>query len=276
VVALHGCTQTAGDFAAGSRFDSVAERAGAYVVYPEQPVRANGNRCWNWFLAAHQARGQGEPGTIVSLVNDLLARHPIDPQRVYVAGLSAGGAMAAILAEQAPDVFAAAGIMAGVPLHASRNVEDAFRTMRAGVSPADAVALLAGRRLPEESYERLRVTIWTGTEDRTVNPRNAPALTAQFRSLCGVADVEASIDARKEATIERWRGADGRVRVEAWQLPRIGHAWSGGSFRGSHTDPNGPSASDAMMAFFLDDGGVAAAAPAPTGLPNALRRSTER
>jgi poly(hydroxyalkanoate) depolymerase family esterase len=254
----------------------VAERAGAYVVYPEQPVRANGNRCWNWFLPAHQTRGHGEPMAIVALVTDLLARHPIDPKRVYVAGLSAGGAMAAILAEQAPDVFAAAGIMAGVALHAGHSVEEAFRAMRGSVSLVEAVTLLDGHRRPAESYDRLRVTIWTGLEDRTVNPRNALALGAQFRSLCGVADAEPDIDARADATIERWRGADGRVRVEAWQLPRIGHAWSGGSFRGSHTDPNGPSASDAMMAFFLDDALPAALAPAPTGLPNALRRSTER
>jgi len=262
----------------------VAERAGAYVVYPEQPVRANGNRCWNWFLPAHQARGHGEPAAIVALVTDLLARHPIDPKRVYVAGLSAGGAMAAILAEQAPDVFAAAGIMAGVPLHASRSVEDAFRAMRGSLSLAEAVTLLESHR-PATSYDRLRVTIWTGLDDRTVNPRNALALVAQFRSLCGVSGAAADVDARAGATIERWRDADGRVRVEAWQLPRIGHAWSGGSFRGSHTDPNGPSASDAMMAFFLDDTAPTAAAPrstglpsapAPTGLPNALRRSSEQ
>lgn len=254
----------------------MAERAGAYVVYPEQTVRANGNRCWNWFLPAHQARGQGEPQAIVSLVNDLLARHPIDPARVYVAGLSAGGALAAILAEQAPDVFAAAGIMAGVALHASHNVEGAFRAMRGAIAPADAVQLLDGHRLPQGSYDRLRVTIWAGTGDRTVNARNALALAAQFRSLCGVVPAALEVEARKEATIERWRDAEGRVRVEAWQLPRIGHAWSGGSFRGSHTDPNGPSASDAMMAFFLDDGVPAEAAPAPTGVPNARRRSTER
>jgi poly(hydroxyalkanoate) depolymerase family esterase len=267
VVALHGCTQTAGDFAAGTRFDSVAERVGAYVVYPEQAVRANGNRCWNWFLAAHQRRDRGEPAALVALVNDLLARHPIDPRRVYVAGLSAGGAMAAILAEQAPDVFAAAGIMAGVPLHACRSVEGAFATMRGSVSLTEAVGRVNRDHPQDARYERLRVTIWTGMNDRTVNPRNALALVQQFRSLCAVAEMEAELEARTEATIERWRDPEGRVRVEAWQLPRVGHAWSGGSFRGSHTDPNGPAASDSMMAFFLDDG-------APTGVINAVRRRT--
>jgi poly(hydroxyalkanoate) depolymerase family esterase len=267
VVALHGCTQTAGDFAAGTRFDSVAERVGAYVVYPEQAVRANGNRCWNWFLPAHQQRDRGEPAALVSLVNDLLARHPIDPRRVYVAGLSAGGAMAAILAEQAPDVFAAAGIMAGVPLHACRDVESAFAAMRGNVSLTEGIAQLAAEVPQGISYQRLRVTIWTGMDDRTVNPRNAIVLVQQFRALCAIAGAEAELEARKDATIERWRDAEGRIRVEAWRLPRIGHAWSGGSFRGSHTDPNGPSAADAMMAFFLDDG-------TPTGVVNAFRRTT--
>ncbi len=257
-MALHGCTQTAGDFAAGTRFDSVAERAGAYVVYPEQTVRANGNRCWNWFLAAHQARERGEPAAIVALVNDVVARHPIDPQRIFVAGLSAGGAMAAILAEQAPDVFAAAGIMAGIPLHASRNVDSAFRVMRGNVPISEAAGLLAGHRPKHVSYERLRVTIWTGLDDRTVNPRNSVALVQQFRALTGVSGAEAAVDKHGDATVERWHGPDGRARVEAWRLPSMGHAWSGGSFRGSHTDPKGPSASDAMMAFFLEGDGYRA------------------
>jgi poly(hydroxyalkanoate) depolymerase family esterase len=268
VVALHGCTQTAGDFAAGTRFDSVAERVGAYVIYPEQTVRANGNRCWNWFLHAHQARERGEPAAIVSLVNDVVARHPIDPKRIYVAGLSAGGAMAAILAEQAPDVFAAAGIMAGVPLHASRNVDTAFKTMRGSVAIHEAVTLLGGHRPKGVSYDRLRVTIWTGLDDRTVNPRNAVALVQQFRFLAGIDEVPPETETRKDAVIERWRDGRGRVRVEAWRLPKIGHAWSGGSFRGSHTDPNGPSASDAMMAFFLDESTLPAqAGPAPAEKP---------
>jgi poly(hydroxyalkanoate) depolymerase family esterase len=253
VVALHGCTQTAGDFAAGTRFDSVAERAGAFVVYPEQGVRANGNRCWNWFLETHQARERGEPAAIIALVGDLIGRHPIDPQRVFVAGLSAGGAMAAILAEQAPDVFAAAGIMAGVPLHISHNLESALAAMRGHVTLAESVTLLRRRAPQGACYDRLRVTVWTGLGDRTVDPRNELALVDQFRVLTGVSGVDGESDTRPDAAIERWRDASGRTRVESVRLPGIGHAWSGGSFRGSHTDPKGPRASDAMMAFFLED-----------------------
>ncbi len=253
MVALHGCTQTAADFAAGTRFDSVAERAGAIVAYPEQGVRANGNRCWNWFLEAHQARERGEPEAIVGLVGDLIARHPIDPRRVFVAGLSAGGAMAAILAEQAPDVFAAAGIMAGVPLHISHNVDSAFAAMRGHVSRTESITLLRRRAPQGVRYDRLRVSVWTGLGDRTVDPRNELALVDQFRILTGVSEVAGEIDNRTDAAIERWRDATGRTRVESVRIPGVGHAWSGGSFRGSHTEPKGPRASDAMMAFFLND-----------------------
>ena len=118
LVALNGCRQNGAEFAAGTRFDEVAERYGAVVVYPEQSWRANGLRCWNWFNPKHQARGDGEPAGILRLVDDIVRRFPVDRNRIYVAGLSAGGAMAAILAEQAPDVFSGVGIMAGVPLRA--------------------------------------------------------------------------------------------------------------------------------------------------------------
>lgn len=259
VVALHGCTQTASDFAAGTRFDSVAERAGAYVLYPEQSVHANPRRCWNWFLEAHQQRESGEPAAILALVDEVALRYPIDRERIYVAGLSAGGAMAAILAERAPDVFAAAGIMAGVALHASHDVPSALAAMHGRNGFGPSVRAAAQPTLPPSAYERLRVSIWTGRDDRTVVPGNGARLAAQFRTLLALAD-DGRTEHRADADVTRWMDATGRARIESWSLFAMGHAWSGGSFRGSHTDPRGPRASDEMMAFFLSDG-VPAAEP---------------
>jgi poly(hydroxyalkanoate) depolymerase family esterase len=252
---LHGCTQTASDFAAGTRFDSVAERAGVYVVYPEQSVMHNPNRCWNWFAHAHQGRDAGEPAEILALVTTTMAKHPIDPSRVFVTGLSAGGAMAAILAEQAPDVFAAVGVMAGVPLHASHDLSSALAAMHGNVPvPRPAPIAIAGAN-GAGAYDRLRATVWTGDHDHTVAPSNAFSLARQFLDLAGIADAAIEDDERPGADVTRWRDKTGAVRVEAWRVRDMGHAWSGGSFRGSHTYPRGPRASDAMMSFFLDGAG---------------------
>lgn len=251
VVALHGCTQTASDFAAGTQFDRVAEHAGAYVLYPEQSALANPNRCWNWFLPENQFRESGEPAAILLQVEEMCARYRIDRERIFVAGLSAGGAMAAILAEQAPDVFAAVGIMAGVALHASHDVESAYQAMHQGVTERDIVPIVARqwRRIP--GYKRLRATIWSGDQDKLVAPENSSLLAHQFLRLLDLEDRPPAIEARDGVAIERWSDARGRVRVEAWRIAEMGHAWSGGSFSGSHTYPAGPSASEAMMEFFL-------------------------
>jgi poly(hydroxyalkanoate) depolymerase family esterase len=253
VVALHGCTQTASDFAAGTRFDSVAERAGVYVVYPEQSVLRNGNRCWNWFLAEHQQRDGGEPAAILLLVRDILARHPIDRSRVFVTGLSAGGTMAAILAEQAPDVFAAVGVMAGVRLHASHDLRGAMAAMQGAGDDASAPpsSPLARDRPRLQAYDRMRATIWSGTDDRTVDPSNATALASQFRALFRLGDAAPEEEKGDQFDVARWRDRTGALRVEMLSVRGMGHAWSGGSFRGSHTSPRGPRASDAMMSFFL-------------------------
>jgi poly(hydroxyalkanoate) depolymerase family esterase len=146
VVALHGCQQTAADFAVGTRFDEVAGARGAIVLYLQQNKSANGQACWNWFLSEHQTRERGEPAAILRLVDDISKRYTIDPNQRYVVGLSAGGAMAAILGEQAPDVFVGVGIMAGVALHSSHDVASAFAAM-AGKSPVLG-ATMRVQRLP--------------------------------------------------------------------------------------------------------------------------------
>jgi len=224
LVALHGCTQTAADFAAGTRFDAFADRYGLVVLYPEQSPLANPRRCWNWFLPEHQTRAAGEPAAILELVEAIVEQSGVDRERVFVCGLSAGAAMAAILAEQAPDVFAAVGIMSGVALHSSHDAETAYEAMRGEREYATISNVIAVH--PPASYKRLRVLIWTGDEDKTVAPSNAAVLAEQFRSL-------------------------GCASVEVRTIDGLGHAWSGGSLRGSHTAPLAPNASETMLEFFL-------------------------
>ena len=229
----------------------MAERAGAYVLYPEQSLRANPQRCWNWFLPEHQSRERGEPAAILALVDATCARYEIDRERVFVAGLSAGGAMAAILAEQAPDVFAAVGIMAGVALHATFDLESASAAMANGVD-VERLAPVLARRTGHRGIGRLRATIWAGAADKLVAPSNALALARQFLRLMYLERALPVLDERGVAEILRWRDPSGRVRVEAWSISAMGHGWSGGSFRGSHTYPAGPNAAEAMMRFFLE------------------------
>ena len=264
VVALHGCTQNAADFARGTRFDELGDRYGAVVVYPQQSLRHNLQRCWRWYSSKHQQRDGGEPAMIVAVVREVCARHAIDPARIFVAGLSSGAAMAAILGEQLPDVFAAVGLMAGVALHASHDVSSGMRAMKGHVHDHGTTlpAVLAG--VPRGAYERLRVMIWAGDRDDVVAPANALVLARQFGRILGLPPDPVALDV-PDGTVREWRDATGAVRVELRSVGGLGHAWSGGSARGSYTAPNLPRVSDAMFAFFLAPGGDAAGAPAARG-----------
>jgi len=254
LVALHGCTQNAVDFAEGTRFDAIADRYGAIVVYPEQTDRANARRCWNWFLPENQSRDRGEPAAILAVVEEIVERLNVDRSRIFVTGLSAGAAMAAILAEQSPDVFAGVGLMAGIALHASHDVRTAYSAMR-GEPDADALRSLL-RANDAAAFERLRVIIWTGARDRTVAPANAQLLAKQFLQLLHLPADPAEPTVVDDGLLAQWRDARGTVRVVLRTIEDLGHAWSGGSLRGSHTAPKGPSASEAMMRFFLGDAPV--------------------
>ena len=250
LVALHGCRQDAEDFAQGTRFDVFGERLGSLVLYPEQDERANGQRCWNWFLPENQRRDGPEPSAILQLVERTIVEHGVDRNRVFVAGLSAGASLAAILAEQAPDVFAGVASMAGVALFAARDVQTAYAAMR---GEGDVPALDGGRHA---LFRRSRAIVWTGLRDRRVAPVNAVRLAEQFAGMYGLgARPSASQHLEEEALPDgrrlRWHDRSGRVRVELRELENVGHAWSGGSLRGSFTAPSGPSFSHAVFQFFL-------------------------
>jgi poly(hydroxyalkanoate) depolymerase family esterase len=249
VVMLHGCKQDSEDFARGTGMNEVAAREGFLVLYPEQLRKSNSMGCWNWFESGHQGRGAGEPAMIAALVQRVLDAHGGDPHRVYVAGLSAGGAMATTVAELYPEVFAAVGVHSGLPPGAAHDIPSAFTAMRKGAA--------ATSRQP--AAVPVPTIVFHGTADRTVAPANGEQIAQRqlaARRAAGQA-LEPSVvqnamgEHVRKVKCARWTAADGRPVLESWTVESGPHAWSGGSAAGSFTDPQGPSASEAMARFFL-------------------------
>jgi poly(hydroxyalkanoate) depolymerase family esterase len=250
VVMLHGCKQDSADFARGTGMNALADEHQFLVVYPEQRQKANAMRCWNWFEPAHQKRGNGEPAMIAALAAHVVAAHGGDASRVYVAGLSAGGAMAALAGQLYPEVFAAVGVHSGLAPGAAVDMPGAFSAMRKG-RKAGAGTAPGGAASPP-------TIVFHGTADTTVHPGNADhvlqaALAGLRASGVPLTEVPAA-DAgagNRNASRTAWVTPDGTPVVEHWAVAAGPHAWSGGSAAGSFTDPQGPSASRAMVAFFL-------------------------
>jgi len=241
IVMLHGCTQTPEDFAAGTGMNALAEEFGCIIAYPAQPTGANAQKCWNWFRPADQVRDRGEPELIAGLTRDILRDHPVDAARVYVAGLSAGGAAAAIVASAYPDIFCAAGVHSGLPVGSAQDVPSAFAAMRSG-----AAGTRLGSAVPTISFH--------GSADGTVHPRNGAAVVKQ--ALRGHPGVKPAIDTGTSTGGRTWRRTshrkgDGPTLAEHWEVDGAGHAWSGGKAAGSYTDAAGPDASREMLRFFL-------------------------
>ena len=252
VVMLHGCTQSSDDFAVGTGMNSLADELGFIVAYPQQPASANPSACWNWFDLAHQRRDQGEPAIIAGITRAVMAEFAVDPARVYVAGLSAGGAMAAILSAAYPELYAAAGIHSGLPHAAAADLPSAFAAMRGGPGPS-------GAKRPRVKGDggRVRTIVFHGASDRTVDPSNADAILADARA--GVAGpVHETREAGTVGGLAYARtlvsDAHGSPHAEYWAVDGLGHAWSGGSPDGSFTDRRGPDASREMLRFFLGGG----------------------
>ncbi|AMM24231.1 extracellular catalytic domain type 1 short-chain-length polyhydroxyalkanoate depolymerase [Variovorax sp. PAMC 28711] len=247
VLMLHGCTQNPDDFAAGTQMNTLARELGVAVLYPAQTQPANPQKCWNWFKPQHQQRGRGEPAALVALTQSVMAANGIDPARVYVAGLSAGGAMADILGRSYPDVFAAVGVHSGLPAGAAHDVMSAMAAMHGG--PAMAHRTDASPMPP--------LIVFHGDADATVSARNGEAVVAGALGARNAGDAapqraaEGASAGGQRFTRTVYAAADGHQAVEYWQLHGAGHAWSGGSARGSFTDPRGADASSEMLRFFL-------------------------
>lgn len=241
LVMLHGCTQDPDDFAAGTRMNELAAAHGIFVLYPCQSQRANPQRCWQWFKPSHQVRGRGEPELLAGMVRDVIAHRSIDPARVYVAGLSAGGAMAAILAAAYPDLFAAVGVHSGLAPGAAHDVRSAFEAMKKGGGG-------------KQRALSLPTIVFHGDADSTVHPANALHLIETVDQAKGASteSVEFRANGRRKATRKVHRDISGAITIEHWSVHGSPHAWSGGSARGSYTDPQGPDASAEMLRFFLE------------------------
>ncbi len=254
---LHGCTQGPDDFAAGTQMNRLARDSGCLVLYPAQTQHANSSKCWNWFKPQHQGRERGEPALLAALTRSVMSKQSVDPARVYVAGLSAGGAMADILGRTHPDLFAAVGVHSGLASGAASDLMSALSAMKSGAAGATA----AGSGVP--------TIVFHGDADTTVSPRNGEQVTTSALAGHGgntAAPRESTGQAPqgRRFTRREYSDSQGKPAVEHWRLHGAGHAWAGGSTKGSYTDPTGPDASAEMLRFFLANPktGTAPGAPA--------------
>lgn len=245
VVMLHGCTQSPDDFAAGTQMNILGEEFGFFVAYPAQTTSANSMGCWNWFNSADQQKDKGESALITGIARQIMADHAVDGQRVYVAGLSAGGAMAAVLGMTYPDLFAAIGVHSGLACGAATDTISAFTVMKRGGS----------HKAVRTSAKPVPTIVFHGDRDRTVNPTNADDVLEQF-DLAGASAQYETTSEKTSAGMSYSKSVhandNGVPQFEKWLVHGAGHAWSGGSAKGSYTEPRGPDASREMIRFFLE------------------------
>lgn len=226
LVMLHGCTQDPEDLARGTRMNDVAGAKGFVVLYPEQPATANPLKCWNWFASAHQRRGAGEPAILAAMIQKIVKQENIDPSKVYIAGISAGGAMTAIMGATYPEMFGALGIHSGIAYGLVGQAAEALVAMRAPKGDTAALGDLVVKEMGDRR-KAMPVQIIQGRIDPSVNVENANLLAGQ------------------------WRVANGGKHVHLTIVDGLAHAWSGGSKEGTFTDENGPDASRMLVDFFL-------------------------
>lgn len=243
VVMLHGCTQSAIDFAAGTGMSDLAEEQGFLVCYPEQSKSANSSRCWNWFSPSDQRRDQGEPSLIAGMSRQIVQEFGLDARRIYVAGLSAGGAAAVVMGAAYPDLYGAIGVHSGLACGAARDIPSALLAMRQGGQMVTNVG--HGRFVP--------IIVFHGESDTTVVPLNGEQIVAQAAEHLGLQPSitegisPGGVHYRRTVWSQEGRG----TLLERWLLAGLGHAWSGGRSKGSFTAPRGPDASREMVRFFL-------------------------
>jgi poly(hydroxyalkanoate) depolymerase family esterase len=245
VVMLHGCTQTPDDFAAGTRMNFIAEEQDCFVVYPAQPSQANHAKCWNWFRTSDQQRGRGEPSLIAGITRQIMDDYLVDRKRVYVGGLSAGAAAAAIMGATYDDLYAAIGIHSGLACGVATGLPSALVAMRQGGSV---------HKVTPGDQPPVPTIVFHGDRDTTVHPNNGGQILEQsVRTMNTQKQVHrGQVPGGHAYTRTILRDARGCGMLEHWNIHGAGHAWSGGSPAGSYTDPRGPDATREMLRFFLE------------------------
>lgn len=241
IVMLHGCTQNPDDFAAGTRMNDAALAQGFFVLYPAQSSRANPQGCWNWFKHNHQVRGRGEPALLEGMTREVMAKYRVDSERVYVAGLSAGGAMAAILGDAYPELYSAVGVHSGLATGAASDLPSALAAMK------------GQGRVVSGAASGMPTIVFHGDADGTVNADNGKqVIEASVGMVSKLEVVDVARAGGRRATRHLHRDSGGRVVAEHWLVHGAAHAWSGGSNEGSYTDSRGPSATKEMLRFFFE------------------------
>ena len=253
IVMLHGCTQGPDDFATGTGMNLIAEQQQCIVVYPAQEQGANTSKCWNWFKAMDQKRDQGEPALIAGITREIMASYHIDDSRVFIAGMSAGGAMAAIMADAYPELYAAVGIHSGLPFGAANDLPSALAAMRGASNQINAPATDKAAAIP--------IIVFHGDQDHTVNSKNGDRIMTRYLKHSQSKPLKAEKEngsgklgrryTRTRFTENATSHPSQPAHAEQWVIHGAGHAWSGGNSQGSYTDASGPDASREMLRFFL-------------------------
>lgn len=253
IVVLHGCTQDPDDIARGTRFNEIAEERGFLVAYPEQPQKYNGLKCWNWFDAQHQLRDKGEPALIAAITQRVMSDYSVDARRVYIAGVSAGGAMALTTAYAYPEIFAAAGIHSGIAYGAVTSVAGALTAMHSGAPDPSALPSAVIRGMG--SARHFPAIVFQGKADKSVNYVNGEQIVSQLSALFAPSPLKKLDESSGEANgyhFTRRTYGNEKPCVEEWVIDELGHAWSGGSKAGTYADPSGPDAAREMVRFFME------------------------
>jgi poly(hydroxyalkanoate) depolymerase family esterase len=258
VVMLHGCTQNPDDFAAGTGMNTLAEEYNCFVAYPAQAKAANGTHCWNWFQPGDQRRGHGEPSILADITREIARTYKVDTSRIYVAGLSAGGAMAAVMAATYPELYAAVGIHSGLPYGIAHDAASAFAAMkRRKPKAAMAKTHLTALVPPVPLRKAVPAIVFHGDRDTTVHPLNGDQVLAQCVPAASEKDARIVVEEGRSPNGRPYtrtivQNGQGGTIAEKWFVHGAGHAWSGGSRNGSYTDPEGPSAAREMLRFFYE------------------------
>ncbi len=268
VVMLHGCTQDPDDFARGTRMNELAEAKSVLLVYPEQPASVNSRKCWNWYEPAQQKRDEGEPALIVAITRQVMQDYRVDVKRVYIAGISAGAAMAVTTALSYPELFAAVASHSGIAYGAASNVTEALAAMQSRAN-GDSTLVSRGLKAMGAHARAMPAIVFQGASDHVVQPENAKQIVAQFQVVQNAAKGPGGLDkpAQNGETpggyhYTRAVHGTGDATIEVWLVDELGHAWSGGSADGTFTDSRGPDATREILRFFLEHRHSAPSRPA--------------